>query len=335
MSDARSRRAATAPAARWDPSPRDEPARWGPVLAGREQDEALTVATAIAAELTTWPTTGATLAGGSAGRALLHARFADDADQRDAGRTALRHAVGSLRTPGGPASLHLGAAGVGFVVAHLAGDLLDRRDRCGGVDRALTSLVDREPWTGLLDLMRGLVGIGVYALERLEVPAGPQLLARVVEHLDQGALRTPDGRTWWTPDEQLHDRSRRASPDGHVDLGVAHGVPGIVALLADACAADVATEVARPLLHDAVAWLLATSVHDDRELTSWWTPGQPNHAGTGCCCCHRRWADDPAGGAVAPVRYACERGHRRAPVRRGRCVHQPAHSRLPPRSRPR
>ncbi len=205
MSDARSRRAATAPAARWDPSPRDEPARWGPVLAGREQDEALTVATAIAAELTTWPTTGATLAGGSAGRALLHARFADDADQRDAGRTALRHAVGSLRTPGGPASLHLGAAGVGFVVAHLAGDLLDRRDRCGGVDRALTSLVDREPWTGLLDLMRGLVGIGVYALERLEVPAGPQLLARVVEHLDQAALRTPDGRTWWTPAEQLPD----------------------------------------------------------------------------------------------------------------------------------
>ena len=258
---------------------------WSPVLEGRQRDRALAVATEVADVLATWPATGTSLAGGSAGRALLHARFADDPQQRELARDALHHAVTSLRPTGGPASLHLGAAGTGFVLAHLAGDLLDDRDRCGGVDRALTSLLERRRWTGRLDLMRGLVGIGVYALERLEVPAGPQLLARVVEHLAEAALRAPEGRTWWTPPDQLPDRTRRASPDGHVDLGIAHGVPGTIALLADACAADVADGIARPLLRDAVAWLLATSVRDDRELASWWT-GEPAPAPARTAWCY-------------------------------------------------
>ncbi|HSF42405.1 MAG TPA: lanthionine synthetase LanC family protein, partial [Thermoanaerobaculia bacterium] len=55
--------------------------------------------------------------------------------------------------------------------------------------------------------------------------------------------------------ERLPDWQREIHPNGYYNLGVAHGVPAVVALLAGAAAAGVAP--ARPLLDDTVRWLLA------------------------------------------------------------------------------
>ena len=260
------------------------PRAWQPVLDGVERAEALAAVAEIANALAERPHDEVSLAGGSAGRAVLHARLADDdADQRDAALTCLRHAVPSLRTRGGPSSLHVGAAGIGWVLAHLRGSLLDARDRCAGLDRALLRLLDRQPWTGHVDLMRGLVGIGVYALERLDAPDGPRLLEKVVIRLAELAVRDGDDVYWWTPPEHLPHSARERSPQGHVDLGVAHGVPGEIALLGAACAAGVATGVARPLLDGAVRWLVQDGSAGEI-LPSWWTPDQePTPARTAWC----------------------------------------------------
>lgn len=59
-----------------------------------------------------------------------------------------------------------------------------------------------------------------------------------------GDRRAPPSRT------RLDD-----SGEGFINLGVAHGVPGAIAMLAGARAAGIAES--RPLLDDAVAWLLA------------------------------------------------------------------------------
>ena len=276
----------TAPATeRGQPAPDAAPVPgWQVILDGDERDAASAVVTDIAAALAAVPRDETSLAGGSAGRAVLHARLAaQDSAQGDAALTCLRHAAASLRTGGGPSSLHRGAAGVGWTLAHVAGEVLKDRDRCAGIDRALLRLLDRRPWTGHVDLMRGLVGIGVYALERLEVPAGPQLLERVVRGLDETAIRDGAYVCWWTPPEWLWAPVRERSPRGHVDLGVAHGVPGMIALLAAACAANVARNTARPLLEGAVAWLLDTGL-EGAVLPSWWTPdGDRGPARTAWC----------------------------------------------------
>lgn len=257
---------------------------WQPILEGAERNAARTVVEEVAEALTQRPQEGPSLAGGSAGRALLHARLASgDPAQREAAMTCLRHAVASLRTPGGPSSLHVGAAGIGWALAHLSGTLLDDRDRCTGLDRALLHLLDRRPWLGRVDLMRGLVGIGVYALERLDAPAGPTLLERVVAHLGDVATRERGDVYWWTPAEWLPEPVRRRSPQGHVDLGVAHGVPGVIALLGAACAADVGADTARPLLDGAVTWLLREGTRGD-VLPSWRGSDQaPEPARTAWC----------------------------------------------------
>lgn len=257
---------------------------WQPVLDPAERTEALTVVAEIADALAELPHDEASLAGGSAGRAVLHARLADaDTDQRDAALTCLRHATPSLRTRGGPSSLHVGAAGIGWVLTHVRGSLLDARDRCTGLDRALLRLLDRQPWSGHVDLMRGLVGIGVYALERLESPVGPTLLERVVTRLADTAVRDGDDVYWWTPPERLPDLVRQRCPQGHVNLGIAHGVPGMIAMLGATCAAGVAPATARPLLDGAVRWLVRDGAAGEI-LPAWRSPDQqPELARTAWC----------------------------------------------------
>jgi len=68
----------------------------------------------------------------------------------------------------GFASLYVGLAGVGWALAHLQ----DRQPGLGGenelteIDQALLEHLDQSPWPDTYDLIDGLVGFGVYALER-------------------------------------------------------------------------------------------------------------------------------------------------------------------------
>src|SRR5262249_52458102 len=61
---------------------------------------------------------------------------------------------------------------------------------------------------------------------------------------------------WWTNPAWLPLESRKKFPRGYYNLGVAHGVPGVIALLGLVCAAGIARAEARRLLDCAVTWLL-------------------------------------------------------------------------------
>jgi hypothetical protein len=171
----------------------------------------------------------------------------------------LRSAAAAVAEKPVTASLYSGLTGLGWAMAHLQGRLpdFDGEGDAAEIDDALRCHLDRSPWPGDYDLIEGLVGFGVYALERLPRPGAVACLERVVGHLAETAERRPEGVTWWTNPAWLPPESRAKSPQGHYNLGLAHGVPGVIALLGQACAAGVAVEVARPLLHGAVHWLLA------------------------------------------------------------------------------
>jgi hypothetical protein len=117
--------------------------------------------------------------------------------------------------------------------------------------------LSRTPWVGEYDLIGGLAGLGVYALERLPRPSAAALLEQIVERLGELSEEMPDGTAWFSPAERIPEWQREFHPDGYYNLGVAHGLPGVVPVLAGACAAGVAVDRARPLLDRAVQFLLA------------------------------------------------------------------------------
>ena len=130
------------------------------------------------------------------------------------------------------------------------GDDEDGEDDAGAeIDEAL--LAGLAPASALwsCDLLKGLVGCGVYALERLPRRRARAGLERIVEHLAARAVEVGPGVAWPPPVE--------VDPSGTLRLGLAHGTAGVVAFLAAVCRAGVAVDRARPLLDRACAWLLS------------------------------------------------------------------------------
>ena len=62
-----------------------------------------------------------------------------------------------------------------------------------------------------------------------------------VDRLSELAELDAEHPLWWTPAERLPPQIRRTFPSGAWNLGVAHGTPGVIALLAKAHAAGVVT----------------------------------------------------------------------------------------------
>jgi hypothetical protein len=147
---------------------------------------------------------------------------------------------------------------VGWAIAHLRRlwPGWDGEDDLAEIDEVLLDHLDQSPGRGDYDLIEGLVGFGVSALERLPRPAAITCLERVVDRLAAMAEPQGGGTTWWTDPAWLPAETRAEYPRGYYNLGLAHGVPGVIGLLGQVCAAGVLQDKARPLLDGAVHWLL-------------------------------------------------------------------------------
>ncbi|HEY6051248.1 MAG TPA: lanthionine synthetase C family protein [Thermoanaerobaculia bacterium] len=241
-----------------------------------------------------------TLAGGTAGLAVFYAYLDRALPGGRFSKSALafledaQSAVASFRmTPW----LYSGFAGVAWATAHVEAMLLppDERRSTAEIDEAIRGLVGRPGWRGDYDLVSGLVGLGVYALERMPDPAAAASLTEIVDRLAELAVNTRDGTTWHTPPELLPAWQRREAPEGYFNVGLAHGVPGIVAVLAAAGAAGVRSGRIRRLLPGAVRWLLSRRLASENEnhFPAWVVPGTPS------CACRSAWCYGSPGVAAA------------------------------------
>jgi lantibiotic biosynthesis protein len=220
------------------------------------------------------------LADGLAGLALVHAAL--DVAFPEVGhgvcaQRALGRAIDLLATTILSPSLYSGFPGVAWVAELLSGDPNARPDEDPNaeIDAALETYLARSPWTSPYDLMEGLVGVGVYALERMPRPSARRMLALVVARLRETAQRRRPGIAWWS-DPLWVPAQWRQTPHPDWNLGVAHGMPGVIALLGRIAAAGVdgRTRItARALLDKAVAWLLAQELPPDAAGRFAWAVG--------------------------------------------------------------
>ena len=210
-------------------------ATWQAILDGARAERARAVVASVVERLAVAPSTAAGLAD-IAGRALLFARVDRD-DDADAQLDIAMNSA-ELRGPG----LFEGLAGVGFVLAQLGCEVDPSVD--DGLGAMVASMTHH-------DLIFGVSGIGVYALERM--PATATLLERVIAWIDGHATRATPGRFLFSSPEAVGPATREQFPDGTIDLGVAHGQGGAIAVAGAAAAWGVSG--ARALYEDLVAYL--------------------------------------------------------------------------------
>lgn len=247
---------------------------WRPLLVVEEADRALAVVREIAAATAggiappqglhppeAAPIRNHVLRSGLSGQCLLHAYLALGGagdKSADVALDLLDRAAEAAATAPMSASLFVGFPGIAWVSAHLENRLYTQEtDGNEEVDELLLQALARPAWAGGFDLYDGLVGVGVYALERLPRPSAARLLEAVIEKLASQAERTPEGATFHTPCGHMPQRYRDDFPEGAYVLGVGQGVAGVVGFLGAALQAGIASPEARALLGDVVSWLLA------------------------------------------------------------------------------
>src|SRR4051794_6587641 len=196
--------------------------------------------------------------GGYAGAALFYAYlYAASANAAAADRAlaAIERSTSALAEKQLLPALYSGFLGVGWVVSHLTRDLFEGdAGLTGEIDDALRRLLTNVEDRLTFELIYGLAGYGTYLVERLPDPGAAALLGRVLDLLE--ASRDASG-VWPTDPGWMSPWQREQMPRGCYNLGVAHGIPGVIGFLAAAQREGLDDPRLARFAEDAVPWTLA------------------------------------------------------------------------------
>lgn len=242
---------------------------WSPILAGPLRQRALDsvglalidVRQSISAR-TKRSSRDFSLAGGDAGHALLFAHCAHvdfDSQSADDAMHLFGIMCDAIEGPSDHLGLLSGWVGYAWTVNHLWRLLYPKEiDPLTEVDAMLLDIIlHHHDWRFKLDLFDGLLGFGVYALARPHSEAAQACVAAVIKRLAECAERDDVGLFWTRPAETLLLSSDLKPTEPYVDLGMARGLPSVVAFLGKAASEPIASVQAKDLLLSSVRWLLA------------------------------------------------------------------------------
>lgn len=197
--------------------------------------------------------TSASLLAGKAGHALFYGHlyrcFGNESHFRQFS-VMLNECIAWVAEQPTNATLANGFAGLMWVVQHFVRiGLLEKEasQSLTDLDQHLQVSCEVDYTDHNYDLLHGLVGKGLYFLERLPDPTSALVLRRLVDQLESFAVKEDDVLTW-------HDPS--ANGDNICNLGMAHGVPSVISFLAKVHRSGVAPKQTQALLTKATSWLL-------------------------------------------------------------------------------
>lgn len=114
------------------------------------------------------------------------------------------------------------------------------------------------------DVISGLSGVGAYLLTRMGGPRHAACVREVLSTLVELLAPRTGLPRWYTPHEELYDDGARAVyPFGNLNCGLAHGVPGPLALLSIAYAKGVRVNGMEMAITRTADWLCAARWDDE------------------------------------------------------------------------
>lgn len=208
-----------------------------PVLFGGLRERTIRVIGEVAGELREqWTGPSSRMPHSSlVGHALffLHlARVVSDRELLLHARRLVGAAVEALEQMPMKLSLHGGAAGICWLLAHFerldpGGPLYDMEALDRLIGRSIETL---EPAERDFDLICGLVGLGVYLRERPATTYVRKTESDLFRCLTVLADRK-NGSIWFNYPSLLYPDARLRFQEGRYDFGIAHGIPGVIAYL--------------------------------------------------------------------------------------------------------
>ena len=167
--------------------------------------------------------------------------------------------------------LYSGLAGVAFAFESMEAAHLGQgraHDVNGDIDGIIADGLsgEGEGVPAHFDLVSGTAGLAMYALSRPEPAARDRLYSLAFDRLARSATDAGDEAFWMTTPRYYGLEAHPGRfPTGVANLGVAHGTPGVVGVLAQAVRRELRTEDSVALLRKAGRWLVRHSRVDALE----------------------------------------------------------------------
>jgi lantibiotic modifying enzyme len=162
-----------------------------------------------------------------------------------------------------------GVAGIAWCIQHLmqAGfaEADDMHDIFEEADDILGNFMEADLRNNNYDFLHQGLGITLYFLERLPHVTAEKYLTEVVAQLERTATVNGRGISW---KDHFSRTSQELGNRDCFNLGLAHGVPAIIAILSMIYEKGIATDKVLPLLDSSMSWLLAVQNPPEEGLTS-------------------------------------------------------------------
>jgi lantibiotic modifying enzyme len=201
------------------------------------------------------------LLGGYTGTALFYAYYYQLTGKRKYLRKVydiLQRCIQALAEVPLPFSHCNGIAGIAWCIQHLlkAGFVTEdgMSDIFEEVDEILGSEMQEEVLHNHYDFLHEGLGIALYFLEKDHHPDAEMYLTNIVAQLEKAALKMNRGISW-----QDHLTKPQEHPIETVsfNMGLAHGVPAIISILAAIHSKGIAVEKTRNLIGKGIDWILS------------------------------------------------------------------------------
>lgn len=152
-----------------------------------------------------------------------------------------------------------GVAGIAFVFQHLRNiGVLDKADdlNLSELDEFISQGADNDFKSGNWDPLHGMVGLGIYFLERNKETGEKKYLEKIIDQLATMRTISGDHLVWITPGFGKYS-------DNNYNFGMAHGMPGMLSFLAQVRACGIRPHEIEEMISSCIAYLLQCEYTDD------------------------------------------------------------------------
>ncbi|CAM4303906.1 lanthionine synthetase C family protein [Pseudoalteromonas byunsanensis] len=136
------------------------------------------------------------------------------------------------------------------------------------VDALFADALNHKPWRGEIEYVLGLGGYAPYAARRMRYSDQQALYSVIVQGFESTASRLENGHiTWSQPSQSVYRLDQECLDQPEYNLGLAHGVPGIIAALLPALEIPALKSQVTELVQGACDWLLTQQIEDTDSLS--------------------------------------------------------------------
>lgn len=154
-----------------------------------------------------------------------------------------------------------GVAGIAFAFQHLINiGVLDKSDdlNLSEIDEFISLGVDNDFKNSNWDPLNGMVGLGIYFLERNKETGEKKYLEKIVDYLAKMRTIVNEYKVWITPGYGKYSND-------NYNFGMAHGMPGILSFLAQAHARGIKQQETEEMISSCLPFLLQHEYAEDEE----------------------------------------------------------------------